>query len=361
MMYILDQRLKAQNIPSEKADKVLCDIVSTMLSNEFIEELFKPQELYAQKAMKAVFEKLVHSSIMKLNQTSMDKLYDLMTMVFKYQVYMCPTPHDLLYVTLNHLDSIRRFVASSPVTSYLVDTTHSKLITTYGRLPSHEMQLLRFSILNFFQDLKIRVSVFLKEQLQHPNGIFVSTHGGPIPHGIEIPGVIKEFDANGHVASETTFNVGINYELPVPLGSLDIIDFNRGTQLGLNIYEVKEPCLEKSPERRPSIVSNKTVEETEKDDSSVNENATKELALLAHLIGQETSEKQEFTLNLFSPDDEAGKPFGEQIKNQDTVVNIDFRNTDHTQELNKIMSDLNFDSSTTEQENDLLDLLDSVQ
>ena len=36
--------------------------------------------------MRAVFDRLAHSSIMRLNANSMDKLFDLMTMAVKYQV-----------------------------------------------------------------------------------------------------------------------------------------------------------------------------------------------------------------------------------------------------------------------------------
>ena len=36
--------------------------------------------------MRAVFDRLAHSSIMRLNTNSMDKLFDLMTMAVKYQV-----------------------------------------------------------------------------------------------------------------------------------------------------------------------------------------------------------------------------------------------------------------------------------
>ncbi len=39
-----------------------------------------------RRVMKAMFEKLAHASIMRLNPASMDKLYDLMTMAVKHQV-----------------------------------------------------------------------------------------------------------------------------------------------------------------------------------------------------------------------------------------------------------------------------------
>lgn len=124
MLYILDQRLRAQNIAKEKASKVLHDIVSTMLSKRFVEELFKPQELYSKKALRTVFDRLAHASIMRLNTASMDKLYDLMVMAFKYQVSLCLRPNDVLLVTLNHMDSIREFVKTAPAIKEQVDYTY---------------------------------------------------------------------------------------------------------------------------------------------------------------------------------------------------------------------------------------------
>jgi hypothetical protein len=45
-----------------------------MFNPKFIDELFRPQELYPKKAVKQIFEKLAHSSIMRLNEASMDKV-----------------------------------------------------------------------------------------------------------------------------------------------------------------------------------------------------------------------------------------------------------------------------------------------
>uniref|UniRef100_A0A8C6EIZ7 Organic solute carrier partner 1 n=1 Tax=Microcebus murinus TaxID=30608 RepID=A0A8C6EIZ7_MICMU len=157
MLYILDQRLRAQNIPVDKAQKVLNDIISTMFSRKFMEELFKPQELYSKKALRTVYDRLAHASIMRLNQASMDKLYDLMTMAFKYQVLLCPRPKDVLLVTFNHLDAIKEFIQDSPTIKHQVDETFRQLTETYGGLSAGEFQLIRQTLLIFFQDLHIRV------------------------------------------------------------------------------------------------------------------------------------------------------------------------------------------------------------
>lgn len=39
-----------------------------------MDELFKPQPLYSKKAMRTVFDRLAHASIMRLNAASMDKV-----------------------------------------------------------------------------------------------------------------------------------------------------------------------------------------------------------------------------------------------------------------------------------------------
>ncbi|CAM9508679.1 unnamed protein product, partial [Choristocarpus tenellus] len=85
MVNILQQRLDAQHVPCDKAMVVIQDVISTMFSSKFVEELFKPQDMYDNGTTKHIFRKLAHSSIMRLNDTSMDKLYDLMSMGCKYQ------------------------------------------------------------------------------------------------------------------------------------------------------------------------------------------------------------------------------------------------------------------------------------
>ena len=95
MLYVLDQRLYAQKIQVDKGKKsnnfflnqlnkslsislfqilVMQDIVSSMFSERFLDEIFKPQELCSRKALRTIFERLAHTSIMRLNESSMDKV-----------------------------------------------------------------------------------------------------------------------------------------------------------------------------------------------------------------------------------------------------------------------------------------------
>ena len=107
MVYILAQRLQAQNVPPDKSRRVLQDVIRTMYNKMFIEELFRPQDVYSMHSTRQIFDRLAHSSIMRLNESSMDKLFDLMTMGFKYQMLACSYPQELLHVTINHLYQLR--------------------------------------------------------------------------------------------------------------------------------------------------------------------------------------------------------------------------------------------------------------
>ena len=50
------------------------DIVCNMFNERFLDEIFKPQEVCSKKGLRIVFDKLAHTSIMRLNESSMDKV-----------------------------------------------------------------------------------------------------------------------------------------------------------------------------------------------------------------------------------------------------------------------------------------------
>jgi hypothetical protein len=135
MIYILHQRLHAQSIAPEKARKVLADVVRTMYTPSFLEELFKPQDIYTVASTKQIFDKLAHSSIMRLNKTSMDKLFDLMSMGVKYQLLACRSPHQYLQLTMNHLESILEMVKSEGVSELIQAAIRAsmELYSTIGK------------------------------------------------------------------------------------------------------------------------------------------------------------------------------------------------------------------------------------
>ncbi|XP_077538686.1 organic solute carrier partner 1 isoform X2 [Haemaphysalis longicornis] len=168
MLYILSQRLKAQRIDADKAHRVMSDIVAAMLGARLVNELFRLQPLYSARAMRSLFEKITHSSVMRLSPASMDKLYDLMRMVTKYQVWSCSSPRDLLPLTLKHLE------AAGP-----------------GGDADHVAKAVQ------------KVSVLLRSGAQRPNGkLAVATSPPP---GAPRPGAIREWAPGGVLLYERSF------------------------------------------------------------------------------------------------------------------------------------------------------------
>lgn len=201
MVFILDQRLQAQNIPTEKATKVLHDVIKAMFSPTFVDELLRPQPLYTPVLTKEIFDRLAHSSIMRLSENSMDKLYDLMTMGCKYQYFTLRHPYELVELTLNHLENVRVSLTSD--SEYLKEVEarmHQLMATlTVGTLADS-----RLALLNFFQGKRIKVSLFLQEGMQNPDAtlnIPVDTCLPPLLTS-EAPGTVRYFDQGNLVLTD---------------------------------------------------------------------------------------------------------------------------------------------------------------
>src|SRR5574343_142255 len=135
MIFILNQRLLAQKIPVDKADKVRSDVIRHLFSNDFISELLQPQPLYSMTSTRQVFDKIAQSSIMKLQTSSMNKLFDLMIMGVKMQILNLTYPEELLKLCLNHIQELSLLTSSKDCLSCL-NNASEKLVKTYANLSS---------------------------------------------------------------------------------------------------------------------------------------------------------------------------------------------------------------------------------
>eukprot|EP00428_Durinskia_dybowskii_P084392 CAMPEP_0170441914 /NCGR_PEP_ID=MMETSP0117_2-20130122/47144_1 /TAXON_ID=400756 /ORGANISM="Durinskia baltica, Strain CSIRO CS-38" /LENGTH=348 /DNA_ID=CAMNT_0010702479 /DNA_START=179 /DNA_END=1222 /DNA_ORIENTATION=- len=150
---------------------------------------------------KQIFDKLAHSSIMRLNKTSMDKLFDLMTMGVKYQLISCKCSQQYLQVTLNHLDSLMEMVRSEGVND-LIQVAITKAIELYTKLSNGNWVLLEQALMQFFQGKKIKVSLFLQRNLQSLTGTILLDARGRLPFGVELPGEVRYFEGKDYIRSD---------------------------------------------------------------------------------------------------------------------------------------------------------------
>uniref|UniRef100_A0A673FNC4 Organic solute carrier partner 1a n=1 Tax=Sinocyclocheilus rhinocerous TaxID=307959 RepID=A0A673FNC4_9TELE len=311
MIYVLDQRLRAQDENDDKTQRghwtvddrkrVMNDIVGTMFNKAFQGELLRPQDLYSHRSLRTVLTRIAHASIMRLNPASMNKLYDLMAMAFKYQIVLSPRPQDLLLITFNHTDTIKELVKDNPSLVNQISEAQRQLIEVYTPLSDGEFQLIRHMLLVLFQDMQIRVSIFLKEKIQNPNGWFNQVMQMKVRGHRQDP-YSEWFNAKGREVRRTRFPSGGSYTSAVHQGSFDLSG-DRVTLLGTNMYSTPSP-----EDMDPSTTSNST-RKPKQADTTPNPLATEELNLLAKLMGGMEVQKLSnvdpgFKVNLLALDQE---------------------------------------------------------
>jgi Organic solute transport protein 1 len=215
MIYVLEQRLRAQEISVQRARRVLLDIVNVMLSPSFVDELFIPQEICSFGEAKGVCEKLAHCSIMKLNYTSMQKLYDLVSMGFKHQMVSVAEPRQILQVTLNHLGTVQALLGlqggGGPVD---FGGLSKRLLDTYGPFSQGQWWGLKRALDGFFQDRRTKISPLLHEGMQYSDGGMVIAIEGALPKGTDPPGTLRHFARPRSSVSSATASRG-----PLPIAT----------------------------------------------------------------------------------------------------------------------------------------------
>ncbi|KAG5508256.1 hypothetical protein JKF63_05512 [Porcisia hertigi] len=164
MMFVLNSRLHAQQVAPDKAAIVLGDIGTNIFGKEFLDELFKPQPMYSSASVSQVFTALSTSSVMRLAENSLRKLYDLVYMTVKYQVFTQRHPLELLELTLNHLDAAQQMLTAA--IQPLVSEAENRVLQLAAGLHVGDWANARRELLNFFIDRHVRVSVFLEIKVQ---------------------------------------------------------------------------------------------------------------------------------------------------------------------------------------------------
>mmetsp|Transcript_69416 Transcript_69416/g.206800 ORF Transcript_69416/g.206800 Transcript_69416/m.206800 type:complete len:374 (-) Transcript_69416:87-1208(-) len=354
MVYILEQRLQAQKIPDTKGQKVLNDVVRTMYYPRFVEELFKPQEMYSVQSTRQIFDRLAHSSIMRLNESSMDKLFDLMAMGFKYQLISCMVPQEIIDITHNHLDVLKRLVAGTAQVAELVDECIRQMQMAYGQMSLWDFNALRQSLCCFFQDRKVKVSLFLHDQTQNPDGCIVVPSGGTLAIGAQPPGTVRYFQGGAEVSREA---------LPVVHAAAWKSATGVRTALGSNVYEKdKAPSAQQAappPAATPmpqAVPAAQAGAATGPSASAKTAAAVGELNALASLIGAAPATETFKLENLFGADIFKGEtgPTAEIIQIDGTAP------SEHRRGLDSVREQMDVGGGGGGAPDDLLDLMDKA-
>lgn len=242
MLYILDQRLRAQKVAPDKADRVREDLTSKLVEEGFLLSLFEPQKLYTFEACKSLYQVIVHSSIMKLNPTSMSKLFDLMFMGVKMQALCVKYPDELLHVTINHIEHIIDLVKNPGIKQLLRTRLLERFTIEYASYKPYQFAKLRHVLLDFFIDKNICVSLFMSDQLQSEDGSLLIDLRGEMPPGIaDLPITVVRLGAAERVVTRSCVR-------PISIEGLAVSTVRdrvneRRTLLGINVYADSQPDI----------------------------------------------------------------------------------------------------------------------
>merc|ERR1711871_872665 len=170
----------------------------------------------------------------------MGRLIDLMTMGFKYQFLTCSCAEDLLDVTLNHIEAVKRISTSNAELLSLVKQCEELLHIHYKDMSMYDFRELRQQLALFFQDRKVKVSLFLQDETQNYDGSIKVKVGGSLPYNTTPPGTITYFHQDGPIVPQPILGVPmVSAERYVPSANRIRrvnVGEDRWTNLGTNLY-----------------------------------------------------------------------------------------------------------------------------
>ncbi|ERL89201.1 hypothetical protein D910_06575, partial [Dendroctonus ponderosae] len=231
MIFVVARRLQAQNISEERAVLASCfataivryfqhftfitlmleDLIAGLTSNRLIKELMRPQTIYSQEAVREIIENIANnSSSMKLDAISMNKLWDLITMVFKWQASFAKAPiFALLRLAMSsaaietsqrHLAELEMYVASEGTQLQLhrvqnIMENFNKILNPQEKVELHK------DLVNWCQNFHVRVSLLLRMGLQDNDGQFIVNNLDPVAEKLleNIGSNIYEATENGRI------------------------------------------------------------------------------------------------------------------------------------------------------------------
>ncbi|CAH0720392.1 unnamed protein product, partial [Brenthis ino] len=170
MIYVIDQRLKTQNIPLDKSERVLTDIVTVLLHPKLLDELFIPQPVATHAVIKQLLQDISATSIMKLDDYSMGKLWDLMTMLLKWQLSVARN-QNVFDISRRHLRCVATIMPKYFSTS-LFENVLKKFELLARNFTNEDHNCLCNTLIIWFSEYHTKISVLLRLGLQNKDGTF---------------------------------------------------------------------------------------------------------------------------------------------------------------------------------------------
>jgi hypothetical protein len=265
---------------------------------------------------------------------------------------------------MNHLDALRKLVKQGDVTK-LVDSCNKTFLEVFKELKSADYAMLRHTLCRFFQDRRVKVSLFLQDAIQGPDGSIIISHKGPLPRGSETPGTIRYFE-DGKMVKEEKVKLPNAENVTPPVTDVDITKPNRPCQLGTNLYAKDRRKAKAKTATKPETLASK---QTFEPDETGKKAAKAELNMLASLLGAGTgtattqSSGDKLTIGNLFPDTSLSNEPGAPASGARSVEVITFDQEDAevwSKQLAQQIGNLIIDNKADKEDDDLLSLMDKT-
>ncbi|XP_055384987.1 protein OSCP1 [Condylostylus longicornis] len=175
MLYVIDQRLKAQEVETDKSIQVINDITNVLLNPKYIQKLLNvnnEHSLINQSNFKKILYETACCSLMRLEEPSMSKLWDLMLMVFKWQISISPHSQHLIDVTFRHLDGISMFYPDVQKT-VLIDYTKDIILDYWNSIEETKQTCIFNTTKEWLSNMNTKISILLRLGFQNSDGTLI--------------------------------------------------------------------------------------------------------------------------------------------------------------------------------------------
>ncbi|XP_065368695.1 protein OSCP1 [Calliphora vicina] len=177
MLFVIDQRLKAQQIALDKSIQVIHDVTAVLLEPKFIDSLIvgstQPSaQLLTEDHCKFMLKDIATCSLMRLDDVSMDKLWNLMTMIYKWQLFQTKQQYHLMDITFRHLQAIGNFYPDEK-RSMLIDFTKNTLLDFWNSCTDEEQESVYRTNKAWLELFNTKISLLIRLGFQALDGTFI--------------------------------------------------------------------------------------------------------------------------------------------------------------------------------------------
>lgn len=149
---------------------MLRDLSTVLLDNRFLDQLIETESKTGRPLtvpqLRLLLADIACCSLMRLDPVSMDKLWDLMVVIFKWQLFVARNdPHRLINVTFKHLDGVAKMMPEMKK-GILVDVVKMKILTLWDTCDDAEKAEVAVAVSNWLHPFKVKISILMRLGLQ---------------------------------------------------------------------------------------------------------------------------------------------------------------------------------------------------